>query len=59
MTDYIKAAIDEIIKSVKPGEKTVIETSNEALHLDLETGEMVSDSFTTERIDIEPPGTGG
>jgi len=43
-----KAWVDSILGTLKPGEKLIFEMSNETGHFDLETGEYVMDSYTTD-----------
>jgi hypothetical protein len=56
--EWVEAFTAEVKKMLVKG-KVIIRTSNETFHLDAETGEVVSDSFTSETIEINPPDVKG
>ena len=51
---FVESIVDYMRQQLKPGQKIAIEQSNETMHLDLETGEMVSDSYEVRRQEIDP-----
>jgi hypothetical protein len=51
-----KAWADSVLANIQPDGKLIIESSNETMHLDPETGEWVSDSYVEEVWNSpEPP----
>lgn len=54
MNDFIDKIAEFFKSKIRPDQKIIIKTSNETMHLDLETGEMVSDSYTNEVWNYPP-----
>ena len=52
--DYVES-ISRYIREHFAGKKIRVESSNETMYLDLETGEMISDSLTNEVWNMEIP----
>jgi hypothetical protein len=56
---YVESLGDYIAQQIKPGNKLIVETSNESGHLDLETGEYVRDFYSEDRYGIPNRGSLG